>query len=131
MAVRSGKCLCGATRYSVSGENLWTSLCHCESCRRQTASPVTGFFCVSADTLELNRDQMGTFNSSPGVTRSFCKNCGTPMAFETEERPGEVDLYAATLDDHSEFDGHHHSFWNERVSWLSIDDNLPKKVDYT
>ena len=76
--------------------------------------------------MEINRDQLGTYNSSQGVTRSFCKSCGTPMAFETDQRPDEIDLYAATLDDHSDFTATKHVFWNERVSWLSVADGLPK-----
>jgi hypothetical protein len=43
----TGHCLCGATRYSFSGPMLWRAHCHCESCRRNTSSPITTFFAVT------------------------------------------------------------------------------------
>jgi hypothetical protein len=35
-------------------------------------------------------------------------------------------LYASLLDDHSDFVPEKHDFWNERVSWLTLADDLPK-----
>lgn len=127
MTERSGRCLCGAVRYRIFGEDLWSGHCHCESCRRQTASPFTTFFRVLNEDVEINREMMSTYCSSPGVARSFCKTCGSPMAFEKEKRPGQIDLYTATLDDHAGFEPTRHYRWEERVSWVVVGDNLPKE----
>lgn len=42
----TGRCLCQAIRYECAGEPILIAHCHCESCRRQTSSPVTTFILV-------------------------------------------------------------------------------------
>ena len=37
---RDGGCLCGATRYKVSGDPLRVLYCHCDDCRRAIGAPV-------------------------------------------------------------------------------------------
>ena len=39
----TGRCLCGAIQFEFAGEAVETTHCHCESCRRQTSSPVATF----------------------------------------------------------------------------------------
>lgn len=125
MTSTTGRCLCGAVRYSFSGRMLWRAHCHCESCRRNTSSPVTTFFAVPKEGFELT-GELGAYESSPGVTRRFCTRCGTPMSYENVEMPKEIHLYAASLDDSSDFAAERHDFWNERVGWLNVADDLPK-----
>jgi hypothetical protein len=125
MISKTGRCLCGNIRYSYTGAVVWTAHCHCESCRRNTSSPVTTFFAVPLEGFSFS-GETGAYQSSPGVTRRFCINCGTPMSYENEELPGEIHLYAASLDEHGDFAPQRHDFWNERVPWLNIADPLPK-----
>lgn len=126
MTSNTGRCLCGALRYRFEGEFLWTAHCHCESCRRNTSSPVTTFFAVPKDRFEFTAGAPGRYSSSPGVVRGFCGNCGTPMYYEYDGKPAEIHLYAASLDDSSDFAAQRHDFWNERVAWLNVEDELPK-----
>ena len=42
----TGRCLCGAIQFEFAGEAVETTHCHCESCRRQTSSPVATFVTV-------------------------------------------------------------------------------------
>jgi hypothetical protein len=65
-------------------------------------------------------------NSSPGVTRGFCSQCGTPLHYMTTRWPGETHVFAATLDNPAQFTATEHVHWAERVSWLNFDDSLPK-----
>lgn len=122
----SGRCLCRSVRFSVSGPIIRTGHCHCESCRRATSSPVTSFFCVAKADIAFEGDTLRYFASSPGVSRGFCGNCGSPLSYETAERPGEIDLYVASLDDAAGVPVTQHWYWNERVAWFSCDDGLPK-----
>jgi hypothetical protein len=121
-----GHCLCGATRYSFSGPMLWRAHCHCESCRRNTSSPVTTFFAVTRNQFAWTGDEPGAYSSSLGVTRLFCKSCSTPMSYENSELAEGVHLYAASLDDHSHFCSQRRDFCNEKVAWLNVSDDLPK-----
>ena len=48
------------------------------------------------------------------------------MAYEFSGKPDEIHLYAVSLDYSGDFAPERHDFWNERVSWLSVTDHLPK-----
>jgi hypothetical protein len=126
MTSQTGRCLCGAVRYRFSGEMLWTAHCHCESCRRNTSSPVTTFFSTPKAGFAFDGDEPGAYASSPGVVRRFCRQCGTPMSYENADLPDEIHLYAVSLDDHTGFAPERHDFWRERIAWLPIKDELPK-----
>ena len=122
----TGRCLCGDIRVAAPGEPRSRNHCHCDSCRGATSSPFTTW--LTADRAALR--WTGTpraFASSPGVTRRFCPRCGSPLSYETAERPDDVDLYAASLDDHSGFQPQRHSHWAERVPWVAPADDLPKE----
>jgi hypothetical protein len=121
----SGRCLCGAVRYGFDGAPNWQSHCHCESCRRATASGFTSYLAVNRDRLRWT-GTLARYTSSPGVIRSFCPVCGTQMAFETDRRPHETDLFAATLDDPASFRPTLHDYWNERLPWIHVADGLPR-----
>ena len=53
----TGRCLCGAIQFEFAGEAVETTHCHCESCRRQTSSPVATFVTVHDSTLRITRGQ--------------------------------------------------------------------------
>lgn len=123
---RTGHCLCGAIRFEIKGQETWACHCHCESCRRQTASPVTTFLGIPLERFKWSGASPNIFASSPGVIRSFCPTCGTPMAFQADRYPGEIHLYAATLERPEDFIPRFHVHWSERLPWPAIHDTLPK-----
>ena len=123
---RQGRCLCGAITFAYEGKPLWVAHCHCESCRRATASPVTTFLGVASDGFRWTKGGPATFASSPGVTRSFCGRCGSPLAYEAEKFPGEVHLYVATLDDPGAVAPTGHVHTAEQIPWFEVQDELPR-----
>lgn len=66
------------------------------------------------------------YKSTPGVTRGFCGQCGTPLHYMSTRWPGEIHLFAATLDDLTPYRPTAHVHWAERVPWLVVSDSLPK-----
>lgn len=126
MSELSGRCLCRSVGFRVNGPVLRTGHCHCESCRRATSSPMTSFLCVATSDVVFEGETLRHYASSPGVSRGFCGNCGSPLSFATTERPGEIDLYVATLADATGIAVAQHWFWGERVAWFSCQDDLPK-----
>ncbi|MEM6388434.1 MAG: GFA family protein [Pseudomonadota bacterium] len=120
-----GGCACGAVRYQCSASPFWAMHCHCNSCRRATGAPVSSFVGLARAHVAWTGERR-FFNSSAGVTRGFCPACGTPLHYMSTRWPGEIHLHAATLDDLSEFRPTAHVHWAERVTWLRIEDDLPK-----
>ncbi len=123
----TGRCLCGAVRYRFEGQPNWQAHCHCESCRRATSSPITSFFAVDHDRIAWSGTAPHLYESSPGIFRSFCPGCGSPLTYQSDVRTHEVDVYALTLDAPEHFEADTHVMWNERLPWLQIVDDLPKR----
>lgn len=122
----TGRCLCGAIRYECSGEPLLVVHCHCESCRRQTSSPMTTFVIVPRATLRFTRGEPKEFSSSPAVRRSFCAGCGSPIYYRVDERPDVIDLYACTLSDPGTLVPQCHVHAVEQLPWFEVLDKLPR-----
>jgi hypothetical protein len=126
MTGKSGRCLCGEVTYAFTGAENWTGYCHCESCRRNTSSPVTAFLGVPLAAFRFTGKAPAVYESSPGVRRLFCARCGTPMAFEADRYPGEIHLYAASLDHPETYRPQCHVHAAERLPWFDVKDELPR-----
>jgi len=123
---KRGHCLCGDVSYEYSGPENWRAHCHCESCRRQTASPFTTFFGVPRENVRYTGTAPAVYQSSPGVRRSFCARCGTPIAYETDSLPQEIHFYAAGLEHPKDFEPQFHVFYAEHMPWAETTDDLPR-----
>ena len=123
--VHAGGCLCRRVRFEATGAPTWVSYCHCTSCRRHTASPVSVFANFKLDAVGFTGER-ALYESSPGVVRSHCANCGTPIGYETAERPGEIDLYVGAFDEPGGFHPIIHVHCAERVPWFDTRDDLPR-----
>jgi hypothetical protein len=123
---KTGRCLCGAVSWTYEGPENWRGHCHCASCRRNTASPFTTFMGVPYAAFRFTGAEPATYVSSPGVRRRFCPACGTPVAYEAERYPLEIHLYAASLDDPTDFAPQFHVHDAERLPWITLADDLPR-----
>ena len=124
----TGRCLCKATTFAFDGPMAWKGHCHCDSCRRNCSAPFTTFLGVPRGNFRWTGKATGKFSSSPGVHRHFCTTCGTPMAFDRDTDVENIHLYAASLDDHTQFRAEFHEFWEERVPWVTVIDDLEKHI---
>ena len=124
MKRHKGRCLCGQIRFEFQGEVNWGGHCHCDSCRRNTSSPLTTFIGVNRDRFQFTRDLPSVFESSPGVRRHFCSNCGSPVAYDADAYPEEIHFYVAAMENPEDFQPQFHVFTQEKLSWLHIDENL-------
>ena len=124
--MQEGKCLCGAVSWQATGPENWAGFCHCESCRRNCASPVTAFFGVPNGSWRWTGETPNTYQHTEHATRYFCAKCGTPMAYFSARWPDEIHFYAAALTDPESFKPNEHFHYGERLSWLNLTDDLPK-----
>ncbi len=122
----SGRCLCGAVHYKFDPDALlWTGYCHCDSCRRACSAPVTVYFGVRLSAWRWFGEP-ASFASSTHATRSFCRDCGSPLAYRTKKLPDEIHGFAASLDDPAAFAPQAHFYHAEALPWLHIADDLPR-----
>lgn len=124
--METGRCLCGKIRFEFSGPVNWSGYCHCESCRRNCAAPVTAFIGVPNAAYRWTGDTPATYASSDHATRYFCDRCGTPMAYASTKYPDEIHFYTASLDRPEAFPPTTQYHRRERIKWFP--DPLPKPV---
>ena len=116
----TGRCLCGAVRYRAAGAPKWIANCHCESCRRATGAPMASYAGFAAERFAYTAGAPTRFASSPGVTRSFCGRCGSPLTYEGARWPGEVHVLIGTLDRPEDFVPTGNAFVEEKLPWLHL-----------
>lgn len=128
-----GRCLCGAVRFQIDLPILSCVTCHCESCRRQCSAPMTAYVGVPDGQWRWTQGAPKLYESSPGVERSFCGACGSPLSFRSRKMSNVMHLYLAALDDPTAFAPTLHAAYEERLPWLHLTDDLPTVTgpDYT
>jgi hypothetical protein len=122
-----GKCFCGAVELVATGTPLLMAYCHCESCRRWSASPVSSFVRWGLDAVKVatGAEHVATFAKTPRTTRKWCARCGGHLLLEHGDTR-VVDIFAAALPG-LEFKPREHFHYQEAV--LRIVDSLPKNKD--
>jgi hypothetical protein len=105
----TGRCLCGAVHYRVTGQERKCNYCDCKGCRRVSGAERVGWVVVPRSSLKVTgqtKRVRGDAKEYPkcdahGV-RMFCPDCGTHL-FWQGDRGDTVDIVAGSLDDSSIF----------------------------
>ncbi len=128
-----GHCLCGAVRFEIDLPPESCVTCHCESCRRQCSAPMTVYIGVLDDRWRWTGILPKIYQSSPGVERSFCADCGSPISFRSQRMSAVMHFYVASMEDPEHFSPTLHVAIEEKLSWLKLADSLPchHGPDYT
>ncbi len=122
----SGHCLCGAIGYRAEGAPLWVAFCHCRDCRLATGGVIAAYAGFRRRDFHFTGQEPAAFASSPGVTRRFCGNCGTPLTYESEKWAEEIHLLLGSAEDIEAYKPQAHVFTAEQVPWLHCEDGLPR-----
>ena len=124
-SVAEGGCLCGAVRYQVRGEPLAKSLCHCRTCRLASGAPSVAWVVFKSGDFEFIVGRAMTYSSSPGVTRAFCGDCGTPLTYQSASRMDTIDVTTVSLDHPEDFAPTEEIWVEHRLSWEALNAALP------
>jgi hypothetical protein len=105
MSRLDGRCMCGAVSYTSAADPLFTAICHCKDCQRQSGAPFSIVVGVPEEGFELSGElsQHDTVGDDHGLPthRRFCSACGSPILTVTDAFPGVLIVKAGTLDDTS------------------------------
>ena len=121
-----GSCLCGAIHYRIDASFEEITHCHCGQCRKAHGAPFGTYLTVRKDDLHFSKgaDQVKTFNSSPGVARTFCPHCGSTLQWMeldselTAITPGTLDSLLGEIPQR-------HIYVGSKSDWYHIADGLP------
>jgi hypothetical protein len=121
----SGRCHCGAIRYTAEGEPLHHAVCHCGDCRRHAGAPMVGWIAFQAGQVTIEGTPV-TYESSEHGRRQFCGRCGTGLFYTNDAMlPGLVDIQSCTLDDPGASPPGAQIQLAERLAWTTTLDTLP------
>jgi hypothetical protein len=120
-----GGCFCGALRYEATGNPGVSTHCHCEHCRRTSGAAFLTWVEFPATGFSFTKGTPGSFQSRPGVTRSFCTSCGTPLTYRLVDTPGTVDLTVCSLDEPARVTPQDHVYHDGKMPWVRLADGLP------
>ncbi|SCF23943.1 Uncharacterized conserved protein [Micromonospora haikouensis] len=119
---RTGGCLCGKIRFTVSGEPDYPHVCSCRHCQKRAGGPIQSW--VSFPLKGLNwtgeADEPTWFDTFPGETkRGFCATCGSSVAaFDYGDTHIGINLTAFDDQDDPLLVPVNQSFRGDAVTWL-------------
>ena len=93
----TGGCQCGAIRFACSLPPENVHVCHCRMCQKAVGGPFAVICPVPKAAFRVTRGEFAWFQSSAVARRGFCRDCGTPLAFDYPHDPG-IGILGGTLD---------------------------------
>ena len=126
--LREGGCSCGAVRYRLTSEALFTHCCHCLNCQRQTGSAFVINVLIEADRVELLAGDPEPVDvpRDDGTTQTIfrCPTCRVAV-FSQYGRPEVRFVRAGTLDDPSSVAPDVHIYTRSKVPWVTLPESVP------
>lgn len=124
-----GGCMCGAIRYEVSGDPIWSAGCCCRDCARASGTPYIVWVGFPPERVTFLSGHPQIYTSSKGVLRGFCKECGTSLTYGRDPAFEAVEptLYvsAATLDDPGAYPPTEVVWYGHRPTWFALQGEIP------
>ncbi len=126
---REGGCACGAVRYRLACEPLFTHCCHCLNCQRQTGSAFVVNLMIERDRVELLAgapQPVGVPRDDDGSSQRIyrCPTCQVAV-FSEYTRPELWFVRAGTLDDPRGVTPDVHIFTRSKVGWVALPQETP------
>ncbi len=123
--MRTGRCLCGAVSFELSGDLIATAVCHCDHCQRQSGGAFSVNLIAHASQLMINGDlqtydERGERGDDVYVRRRFCGACGSPIVSELAKTDGVIAIKAGVLDDRSDVKPTVEVWCVDRQPWVSL-----------
>ena len=95
-------------------------------CQRTSAAAFVSWFSLPSAGFRFTSGTPSRFRSSERGERSFCPRCGTPLTFQLDELPQEIDVTTCSLAAPEQLPPRDHTQTGTKISWLEIGDKLPR-----
>jgi len=124
MSSEEGGCFCGTLRYRVDGAPTASAICHCRSCRKASGAAAVAWVTFARADFRWIQGAPRPYRSSPGVERTFCERCGTPLTYSRDALPGTIDVTTASLDDPARFSPTREVWVAHKLPWQRLSPSL-------
>jgi hypothetical protein len=127
-------CLCGASRFSVSGNPIGRFFCHCTICQSVYRKPFADVAYFWAEAVDLPADQSVEFRRyrpPPALRRGLCMKCMNPVVGFLTVVPGLTVAFVPSQNFPRPAElpaPGRHIFYDRRVA--DIADSVPKVQGY-
>lgn len=124
-----GGCACGAIRYEISGEPIFSNDCQCRDCQSESGTGHGSHLSFRREGVKLegNATLWDMVADSGNVkTRAFCPTCGSPVYMTFAAMPDVFTVRAASLDDPRRYKPDAVTYGSRGYAWDHLDPALPK-----
>ncbi len=124
----SGGCLCGAVRYEIGSDPLFSGHCHCRDCQKASGAGHITAVMFPEDSVSIDgriAEYAPKADSGSTVTRCFCPICGSSLFARNSNMQGMLVFSAGLLDDPNRVEPRIAVYAKHRNSWDFMDSALP------
>jgi hypothetical protein len=125
----TGGCACGAIRYSIAGEPLFSNHCQCRDCQRESGTGHGSYatFARAGVTVTGDAQKWDMVGDSGNVkTRAFCPTCGLAVYMTFAAMPDIFTIRAASLDEPARYTPQVVTYAARAYDWDHLDSGLTK-----
>ena len=123
----TGGCLCGEVRFEVTARPKMDAYCYCKMCQRWSGSVLTSWACFEAKDFRCTKGELKFYTSSEFAERGFCHKCGSSL-IQHVFKDDLISVASGCFDHSEEFPPREHGGIENQVTWLKVDDELPRKT---
>lgn len=129
MVQMTGGCSCGNLRYTVDAEPVFSAVCHCKTCQKQTGSAFRIVVAAPRAAVSLEGEQstyarMG--DSGQQVINRFCPNCGSTAVIEPAALTNIAIIPAGTFDETSWLKPTMEIYCDDAQSWVQLSSEMQR-----
>jgi hypothetical protein len=124
-----GGCACGALRYTIVGEPVFSNDCQCRDCQRESGTGHGSHLSFQREGVTVTGDARSwdmVADSGNVKTRSFCPTCGSPVYMTFSAMPDIFTIRAASLDEPARYRPQVVTYTASGHAWDHLDPDLPK-----
>jgi len=129
MPQMNGGCLCGQVRYSANVDPIFSAVCHCKTCQKQTGTAFRVVVAVPLSRVSIEGSPntfTRTGDSGQLVVNRFCPHCGTTVVIEPAMLSGTAIIPVGTLDDPSWVRPAMEIYCDNAQSWGRLGDGMER-----
>jgi len=116
----TGGCYCGAIRFRATQAPIYQANCHCSNCRKAAGAQAIAWITVNSENFHFEQGTPKRYRTDTAAWRTFCDRCGTSLTYESDSRPGEIDITTGSLDHPEDFPPTKDVFPEERLPWVPL-----------
>lgn len=128
-AAYTGGCTCGAIRYEIGGEPVFSNHCQCRDCQQESGTGHLSHLTFLRERVKLSGKAASwemTADSGNRKSRHFCPACGSPVYMTFAAMPQLFTIRAASLDDPARFKPQVVTYAARAYAWDQLDPALTK-----